>query len=146
LKSYIQRDIYRILQHQITTTPELVSALYKKLQDNISEFRKIVDRPLTLSEKILIGHLVGLDIKNEPQPEPGKSYVFLQPDRVALQDVTGQMAILQFMQAGLKRTALPTTLHCDHLIQARVEGESDTKSPIYDNIEVNNFLESASRK
>jgi aconitate hydratase len=145
LKSYIQRDIYRILQHQITTTPELASALYKKLQNNISEFRKIVDRPLTLSEKILIGHLVGLEIKNEA-PQPGKSYVFLQPDRVALQDVTGQMAILQFMQAGLKRTALPTTLHCDHLIQARVEGESDTKSAIYENSEVYNFLESASRK
>jgi aconitate hydratase len=128
------------------TTPKLASALYKKLQNNISEFRKIVDRPLTLSEKILIGHLVGLDIKNEPQPEPGKSYVFLQPDRVAFQDVTGQMAILQFMQAGLKRTALPTTLHCDHLIQARVEGESDTKAAIYENIEVYNFLESASRK
>ena len=145
MKSYIQRDIYRILQHQITTTPELASALYKKLEDNISEFRKIVDRPLTLSEKILIGHLVGLDIKNQA-PRPGKSYVFLHPDRVALQDVTGQMAILQFMQAGLKRTALPTTLHCDHLIQARVEGESDTKSAIYENIEVYNFLESASRK
>ena len=145
MKSYIQRDIYRILQHQITTTPELASALYKKLENNISEFRKIVDRPLTLSEKILIGHLVGLDIKNQA-PRPGKSYVFLHPDRVALQDVTGQMAILQFMQAGLKRTALPTTLHCDHLIQARVEGESDTKSAIYENIEVYNFLESASRK
>ncbi len=134
------------MQHQITTTPELASALYKKLQNNISEFRKIVDRPLTLSEKILIGHLVGLDIKNEAPPQPGKSYVFLKPDRVALQDVTGQMAILQFMQAGLKRTALPTTLHCDHLIQARVEGESDTKAAIYENSEVYNFLESASRK
>ena len=82
------------MQHQITTTPELVSALYKKLQDNISEFRKIVDRPLTLSEKYLKGHLVDLHIKNEA-PQPGKSYVFLQPDRVALQDVIGQMAILQ---------------------------------------------------
>ena len=80
------------------------------------------------------------------EPQPGKSYVFLQPDRVALQDVTGQMTILQFMQAGLKRTALPTTVHCDHLIQARVEGESDTKAAIYENNEVYKFLESASRK
>lgn len=77
MKSYIQRDIYRILQHQITTTPELVSALYKKLQDNISEFRKIVDRPLTLSEKILTGHLIDLEIKNEAQPEPGKILLLL---------------------------------------------------------------------
>jgi aconitate hydratase len=132
------------LNNQIATTPELVYATYKKLENNISEFRKIVNRPLTLSEKILIGHLVDIDKKNEPQP--GKSYVFLQPDRVALQDVTGQMTILQFMQAGLKRAAFPTTVHCDHLIQARVEGESDTKAAIYENNEVYKFLESASRK
>src|SRR6188472_2546354 len=133
-----------ILNNQIATTPELVYATYKKLKNNISGFRKIVNRPLTLSEKILIGHLVDIDKKNEPQP--GKSYVFLQPDRVALQDVTGQMTILQFMQAGLKRTSLPTTVHCDHLIQARVESESDTKAAIYENNEVYKFLESASRK
>src|SRR6188472_3825460 len=133
-----------ILNNQIATTPELVYATYKKLKNNISGFRKIVNRPLTLSEKILIGHLVDIDKKNEPQP--GKSYVFLQPDRVALQDVTGQMTILQFMQAGLKRTSLPTTVHCDHLIQARVESESDTMAAIYENNEVYKFLESASRK
>ena len=132
------------MNNQIATTPTLVYATYKKLKNNISEFRKIVNRPLTLSEKILIGHLVDIDKKNEPQP--GKSYVFLQPDRVALQDVTGQMTILQFMQAGLKRTSLPTTVHCDHLIQARVEGESDTMAAIYENNEVYKFLESASRK
>jgi aconitate hydratase len=131
------------LNNQIETTPELVYAVYKKLRNNISEFRKIVKRPLTLSEKILIGHLAELD-KNEPQP--GKSYVFLQPDRVALQDVTGQMTILQFMQAGLKRSTVPTTVHCDHLIQARVEGKSDTKDAIYENNEVYEFLESASKK
>lgn len=133
-----------ILNNQIATTPELVYATYKKLKNNILGFRKIVNRPLTLSEKILIGHLVDIDKKNEPQS--GKSYVFLQPDRVALQDVTGQMTILQFMQAGLKRTSLPTTVHCDHLIQARVEGESDTMAAIYENNEVYKFLESASRK
>src|SRR5919205_1773672 len=85
-----------------------------------------------------------MEKKNEPQP--GKSYVFLKPDRVALQDVTGQMTILQFMQAGLKRTALPTTVHCDHLIQARTEAESDTRAAIYENNEVYKFLESACRK
>ena len=64
------------------------------------------------------------------------NYVFLKPDRVALQDVTGQMVMLQFMQAGLSSVSLPTTVHCDHLIQARTEGESDTKLAIYENNEV----------
>jgi aconitate hydratase len=136
-------QMHHILTDQVGTTPDNVRLVYKNSQRNISEFRKIVNRPLTLSEKILIGHFATME-KNEPQP--GKSYVFLKPDRVALQDVTGQMTILQFMQAGLKRTALPTTVHCDHLIQARVEGESDTKAAIYENNEVYKFLESASRK
>lgn len=96
-----------------------------------------------MSEKILVGHLVGID---KTEPESGTSYIFLKPDRVALQDVTGQMTILQLMQAGLKRTVLPTTVHCDHLIQARVEGKSDTNAAIYENHEVYQFLESASRK
>jgi aconitate hydratase len=131
-------------KNEMVTVPELVSAVYKKSQNNISEFRKILKRPLTLSEKIIAGHLLDIDKKNEP--EPGKSYVLLQPDRVALQDVTGQMTILQFMQAGLKRTCLPTSVHCDHLIQARIEAESDTRAAIYENNEVYQFLESASRK
>jgi aconitate hydratase len=136
-------EIYRILTDKVGTTPENVRSIYKKSLINISEFRKIVNRPLTLSEKILVGHFAKM---GKTEPQPGKSYVFLKPDRVALQDVTGQMTILQFMQAGLKRTALPTTVHCDHLIQARVEGESDTKAAIYENNEVYKFLESASRK
>jgi aconitate hydratase len=131
-------------KNEMITSPELVSAVYKKSQKNMSEFRKILNRPLTLSEKIIAGHL--LDIGKKHEPEPGKSYVLLQPDRVALQDVTGQMTILQFMQAGLKRTFLPTSVHCDHLIQARIEAESDTRAAIYENNEVYQFLESASRK
>jgi aconitate hydratase len=131
-------------KNEMITSPELVSAVYKKSQKNISEFRKIINRPLTLSEKIIAGHL--LDIGKENEPEPGESYVLLQPDRVALQDVTGQMTILQFMQAGLKRTFLPTSVHCDHLIQARIEAESDTRAAIYENNEVYQFLESATRK
>src|SRR5215212_6187179 len=127
------------------TSPELVSAVYKKSQEKILEFRKIINRPLTLSEKIISGHL-NETAKKDNVPEPGKSYVLLQPDRVALQDVTGQMTILQFMQAGLKQTILPTSVHCDHLIQARTEAESDTKAAIYENNEVYQFLESASRK
>ena len=129
---------------EIESTPELVSYVYKKAEENISKFRKMVNVPLTLSEKILVGHLE--DINDAKKIEPGKSYVFLRPDRVALQDVTGQTTILQFMQAGLKRTVLPTTVHCDHLIQARVEGDSDTKAAINENSEVYKFLESTSRK
>jgi len=127
---------------QIETTPDLVLAVYEKLEKNISKFRKIVNRPLTLSEKILAGHLAEIDT----EPQRGESYVFLNPDRVALQDVTGQTVMLEFMQAGLKQTKIPTTVHCDHLIQARVDAESDTKAAIYENNEVYKFLESASRK
>ena len=76
----------------------------------------------------------------------GITYVFLRPDRVALQDVTGQMTILQFMQSELKQVKIPTTVHCDHLIQARLDGKSDTLDAIYENNEVYKFLESASRK
>src|SRR5438445_9379096 len=103
----------------------------------------MVNSPLTLAEKILVGHLDNIETA---KPELGESYVFLRPDRVALQDVTGQMVILQFMQSGLKRTKLPTTVHCDHLIQARVRGDVDTKTALDENSEVYKFLESASRK
>lgn len=129
---------------EIESTPELVSHVYKKAEENISKFRKMVNRPLTLTEKMLIGHLE--EIGDAKHLEPGKSYAFLRPDRVALQDVTGQMVILQFMQSGLKRTALPTTVHCDHLIQARVEGETDIRVALDENSEVFKFLESACRK
>lgn len=131
-----------------TTTANLVKTVYEKLQKNISLFKKVVSRPLTMSEKILIGHLNNAsDIESASNTLiPAKSYVLLNPDRVALQDVTGQMTILQFSQAGLKRTAIPTTVHCDHLIQARIGSESDTKAALYENNEVYQFLESASRK
>ncbi len=127
---------------QIETTSELVLSVYEKLEKNISKFRSLVNRPLTLSEKILIGHFAD-DLH---EPKRGESYVFLNPDRVALQDVTGQTVMLEFMQAGLLQAKLPTTVHCDHLIQARVDAESDTKAAIYENNEVYQFLESASRK
>jgi aconitate hydratase len=133
----------RTAMNKVNSTPELVSSVYEKSKMNLSEFRRVVERPLTLSEKILGGHLVQID---QLEPKPGKSYVFLRPDRVALQDVTGQMTILQFMQAGLKQTVVPTTVHCDHLIQARVEGQSDTLAAVNENNEVFRFLESASSK
>lgn len=128
---------------EIDSTPELVINVYKKLECNISKFRNLVKRPLTLSEKILAGHLENIP---EKPPQEGKDYVFLRPDRVALQDVTGQMVLLQFMQAGLKQTVLPTTVHCDHLIRAQVEGEVDMKISLSENNEVFRFLESACSK
>src|SRR6267143_118298 len=129
---------------EIETTPELVSRVYKKSEENISKYKKMVNRALTLTEKILIGHLEELVEENNLQR--GKSYVYLGPDRVALQDVTGQMVVLQFMQSGLKRTSLSTTVHCDHLIQARIEGAVDTLVALDENSEVYKFLESASSK
>lgn len=128
---------------EIATTPKLVTQVYDKLAQNISKFRKVVNRPLTLSEKILVGHLAEFDGK---ESERGKSYVFLKPDRVALQDVTGQTVMLEFMQAGLKQAALPTTVHCDHLIQAKIGAKEDTKLAMYENNEVYTFLESAAKK
>jgi aconitate hydratase len=134
-------------QIHVETTPFLVDNLYRKLYNTISSFRKITNRPLSVCEKILIGHLdrTMLPYKDD-KLIPGTSYVLLNPDRVALQDVTGQMTILQFMQAGLMQTVVPTTVHCDHLIQARVGSESDTQAAIYENNEVYQFLESAAAK
>jgi len=128
---------------EIDTTPELVSNVYLKLKENIVKYRNIVGRPLTLTEKILSGHLNKID---DTVFTGGKDYVFLKPDRVALQDVTGQMVMLQFMQAGLKQTSLPTTVHCDHLIRAEVQGDIDMKVSLDENSEVFKFLQSACAK
>jgi aconitate hydratase len=100
-------------------------------------------RPLTLTEKILFGHLhdpEGAELK------PGESYLLLRPDRVAMQDATAQMAILQFSQADLARVAVPTTVHCDHLIRAHEGAQPDTLTALSENQEVYDFLESASKR
>jgi len=125
------------------TTSELVSNVYLKLKENIVKYRNVVGRPLTLTEKILSGHFHNID---DTEYSGGKDYVFLKPDRVALQDVTGQMVMLQFMQAGLKQTSLPTTVHCDHLIRAEVQGDIDMKVSLDENNEVFKFLQSACAK
>ena len=125
------------------TTTELVSNVYLKLKENIVKFRDVTGRPLTLAEKILSGHLNKIDESNFVG---GKDYVFLKPDRVALQDVTGQMVMLQFMQAELKQASLPTTVHCDHLIRAEVQGDLDMKVSLDENSEVFKFLQSAAAK
>ena len=127
----------------VDSTPELVSQVYSALVRKLSIIRRRMGRPMTFADKILLSHL---DDPENQELEAGQSYLMLRPDRVAHQDVTGQMAILQFMQAGRKRVAVPTTIHCDHLIQARVEGRSDTSEALVENSEVYDFLESASRK
>lgn len=129
---------------EIKGSLDIISRTYGILQNNVSKYKKILGRPLTASEKILVGHIHNSEINGEIQS--GSDYIFLDPDRVALQDVTGQMTLLQFMQSGLKSVVVPTTVHCDHLIQARTGGEADTKLALYENNEVYKFLESASRK
>ena len=125
------------------TTAKLVSDVYLKLKENIVKYRNVTGGPLTLTEKILSGHFNKI---NDDSFIGGKDYVFLKPDRVALQDVTGQMVMLQFMQAELSQTSLPTTVHCDHLIRAEVQGDVDMKVSLDENSEVFKFLQSSSAK
>ena len=126
----------------VESTPEMVSGVYSAMDANIRKVRSKIGRAMTLSEKILFGHLDD----SENQDIDQKAYLSLCPDRVALQDVLGQTVMLQFMQTKRSKTAVPTTVHCDHLIQARTEGESDLLSSINENVEVYNFLRSASAK
>uniref|UniRef100_A0A670K8X9 Aconitate hydratase, mitochondrial n=1 Tax=Podarcis muralis TaxID=64176 RepID=A0A670K8X9_PODMU len=113
---------------------------YEKLEKNINIVRKRLDRPLTLSEKIVYGHL---DDPAKQDIERGKTYLRLRPDRVAMQDATAQMAMLQFISSGLPRVAVPSTIHCDHLIEAQLGGEKDLRRAKDINQEVYNFLATA---
>ena len=128
---------------KIETTPELAQDVYKKTTQNITVIRQRLNRPLTLAEKILYGHLD--DPKNQDL-ERGKSFLLLRPDRVAMQDATAQMALLQFMLAGKDEAAVPTTVHCDHLIRAQVGKEKDMSTAMKENEEVYNFLATASSR
>ncbi|KAE8368704.1 aconitase family-domain-containing protein [Aspergillus caelatus] len=116
---------------------------YKKMSENLEIVRKRLSRPLTYAEKILYSHL---DNPHEQDIERGTSYLKLRPDRVACQDATAQMAILQFMSAGMASVATPTTVHCDHLIEAQVGGEKDLARANEINKEVYDFLASATAK
>lgn len=127
----------------LDSTPQFVTDTYEKMRRNLAVVRRRLNRPLTLSDKILLSHL---DKPEEAELLPGKSYLHLRPDRVILQDVLGQSAMLQFMQTGLKRVAIPTTIHCDHLIEARVAGTSDLAASLDENKEVYDFLKSAAAK
>lgn len=123
---------------------DMIKTVYSRFPERIEAARKAVGRPLTLSEKILYAHL--WDGNATVAYERGKSYVDFAPDRVAMQDATAQMALLQFMQAGRKRVAVPSTVHCDHLIQAKVGSDQDLQEALNKNNEVFNFLSSISNK
>jgi aconitate hydratase len=127
----------------VDITPDQVVALYARMTENLQTVRRRLERPLTLSEKLLFGHL---DDAGSQSFDVGASQLSLRPDRVAFQDVLGQTGMLQFIQTGLDKVAIPTTIHCDHLIQARVDGNSDLRDSIAENEEVYNFLRSAAAK
>ncbi len=126
-----------------TTPIELVEGVYGRLAERVALGRERLNRPLTLTEKVLVNHL--------RHPEGGgldraKSYTDFDPDRIAMQDATAQMALLQFMTAGLPEVAVPTTVHCDHLIQAKVGADTDLRVAEDTNAEVYQFLSSVSAK
>ena len=123
---------------------ELIEKVYKEIKTKVDKAKELTQKPLTLSEKILYSHLWS-DNLDTPFIR-GKDYVDFAPDRIACQDATAQMALLQFMQAGKKKVAVPTTVHCDHLIQASVGATKDLQSALNNSNEVFNFLESVSNK
>ena len=123
---------------------EMIKKVYAELPAKVEAARKALGRPLTLTEKILYSHLHA-DTKLE-NFERGNSYVDFAPDRVAMQDATAQMALLQFMQAGRPKVAVPSTVHCDHLIQARDGAGDDLTRAKNESEEVFNFLASVSNK
>jgi aconitate hydratase len=127
----------------IDSTPEFVRGTYGKMTRNLEVVRGRLGRPLALADKLLLSHL---DDPGSQEMVPGRSYLLSRPDRVVLQDVLGQTAMLQFMQTGRTTTAVPTTIHCDHLIQARAEGVSDLRESLAENSEVYGFLRSAGAK
>ena len=127
----------------IESTPEIAAKVYETIEQTLEVVRRRLNRPLTLADKVLLGHL---DDPENQEMVPGESYLNVRPDRVILQDVLGQTGMLQFMQTQRESVAVPTTIHCDHLIQARVEGAADLRESLDENSEVYNFLRSAAAK
>src|SRR6059058_2886399 len=126
-----------------STPIELVEEVYGRLAQRTEVARRRLGRPVTLAEKILFNHLA--DPEGQPL-ERGRAYSELYPDRVAMQDATAQMALLQFMTAGLPEVAVPSTVHCDHLIQAKVGADTDLSFALDINSEVYEFLRTVSAK
>ena len=127
----------------IDSTPEFVQQAYRKIEANLEIVRTRLGRPLTLTEKVLLGHL---DDPEGADLSAGESYIGLRPDRVAMQDATAQMALLQFAQADIPQAAVPSTVHCDHLIRAYQGANHDMKVAVDENDEVYNFLQSTSAR
>ena len=123
---------------------EMIKQVYNRLPERVEAARKLTGKPLTASEKILYSHL--WETKVDKAFQRGVDYVDFTPDRIACQDATAQMALLQFMQSGKDKVAVPTTVHCDHLIQAKEGADKDLKSANSTSAEVFNFLESVSNK
>lgn len=123
---------------------ELIQKSYQHLGQKVTEARELLNKPLSLTEKILYSHLYNANELREFGR--GVDYVDFAPDRVAMQDATAQMALLQFMNSGKTTTAVPSTVHCDHLIQAKTEGIEDLRTALNTNKEVYDFLESVSNK
>ncbi len=123
---------------------EMIKEVYARYPERIAAARAAVGKPLTLAEKILYAHL--WEGKASTAHQRGKSYVDFAPDRIACQDATAQMALLQFMQAGKAKVAVPTTVHCDHLIQAKIGADKDLQNAMNQSSEVFNFLDSVSNK
>ncbi len=123
---------------------DMIKKVYQELPKKVAAARELLGRPLTLSEKVLYSHLQEV-FPFRPFGR-GKDYVNFSPDRVAMQDATAQMALLQFMQAGKDKVSVPSTVHCDHLIQAKVGAKADLETANKDNKEVYNFLASVSNK
>ncbi|MEI7973523.1 MAG: aconitase family protein, partial [Bdellovibrio sp.] len=128
------------MPQKIETTSELVSTAYKKSAQRLAVVKRRLGRSMTLAEKILFGHLQ--DPENQDLTR-GKSFLLLHPDRVAMQDATAQMALLQFMLSGREESAVPATVHCDHLIRANAGKDKDMPIAMQENEEVFNFLASA---
>lgn len=128
------------MPQKIETTSELVSTAYKKSAQRLAVIKRRLGRSMTLAEKILFGHLQ--DPENQDLTR-GKSFLLLHPDRVAMQDATAQMALLQFMLSGREESAVPATVHCDHLIRANAGKDKDMPIAMQENEEVFNFLASA---
>ncbi|MDP3742450.1 MAG: aconitate hydratase, partial [Candidatus Micrarchaeota archaeon] len=122
---------------------DVIKKMYGQLPQRIAATRQKLQRPLTLTEKILYSHLAGAEMQSYSR---GKDYVDFAPDRVAMQDATAQMALLQFMQAGRQKVAVPTTVHCDHLIVAQAGSSKDLQTALEKNKEVYDFLSSVSNK
>jgi aconitate hydratase len=132
------------MANAIETTPDALRDIYARMEKNLAIAKKRLNgRPLTFAEKILLSHLADPE---KQEIDAGKSYLLLRPDRVAMQDATAQMAMLQFSHAGRKTVAVPSTVHCDHLIRAKSGAKADTEVAVGENKEVYDFLASASAK